>query len=381
MSDPIYGPQVKRPLRVRVLQIASLVLAIAGLILLYLYSVNRDIPTVRVAEITPTMNFAYVKIAGEVTRDAYVFKSGGVVFNLHDGSGEIAVMGGRSQAGALENAGKLPRRGDQVEVAGSLSVSADREVKLRMQSAEQLTLRRKVHPASFSLQPSVLIPLSKITPAQKGDAVTVTGTLKKITLPKPGSKAPYVLTLKEDGAELAVIFWDKVFQGLERKLPTLGKTIRARGRVDVYKEKLQLKVWEAADLREMSELDAIKTAPASPARSERLAPPIESESTGRASLSERAVRITDITAEQKGEVFTVVGTLGEPKSIRGGVIYPITDESGEMVVLFWDKNVSGEERDALESGIRLHVTAPLEVYKGVLELIPENAGAFSVEGK
>jgi len=89
--------------------------------------------------------------------------------------------------------------------------------------------------------------------------------------------------------------------------------------------------------------------------------------------------IAEITAAQKGEVFTVVGMLGEPKSIRGGVIYPITDNSGEMVVLFWDKQVSGEERDALESGVRLRVTAPLVVYKGVLELIPEDAGAFIVE--
>ena len=91
--------------------------------------------------------------------------------------------------------------------------------------------------------------------------------------------------------------------------------------------------------------------------------------------------ISSITAEQKGEVFTIVGTLGEPKSIRGGVIYPIADDSGEMVVLFWDKNVSGEERDALESGVRLRVTAPLVVYKGILELIPEDVGSFCVERK
>jgi len=353
MSDPVYGPQVKRPLRVRVLQIASLVLAVAGLVLLYLYSVNRDIPTVRVSEIRPTMNFAYVRIAGKVTRDAYVFKSGGMVFNLHDGSGEIAVMGGRAQAEALEKAGKLPRRGDRVEVAGSLSVSADQEIKLRMQSAEQLTLRRK----NTVSAPSVSrIQLADITSAQKGDTVSVIGTLKKVSLPKPGSKAPYALTLEEDGVELEVIFWDEVFQGLEKKLPTLGKTISARGRVDVYKDTIQLKVWEATDLR------------------------VVEESVVPALLTERSVsQIADITAEKKGEVFTISGTLGEPKSIRGGVIYPITDDSGEMVVLFWDKQVSGEERDALESGVRLRVTAPLVVYKGVLELIPENAGAFLVE--
>ncbi len=386
MSDPVYGPQVKRPMRVRVLQMASLVLAVAGLGLLYLYSINRDIPTVRVSGITPTMNFAYVKIEGEVTRDAYIFKSGGIVFNLHDGSGEIAVMGGRAQAEALKNTGKLPRRGDRVEVAGSLSVSADQDVKLRMQSAEQLTLRRK---RKVSIPALSRISLSDITPAQKGDTVSVIGTLKEISIPRPGSKAPYVLTLKEDGTELAVIFWDNVFQGLEQKLPTLGKTLSARGRVDVYKGVLQLKVWEAADLRERSELDLFHHESNNVANvylysgNVRPEAPLSARfpNTGKRDyiLEKEAVSIADITAEQKGEVFTVVGTLGEPKSIRGGVIYPIADDSGEMVVLFWDKQVSGEERDALESGIRLRVTAPLVVYKGVLELIPEDVGSFRVE--
>jgi DNA/RNA endonuclease YhcR with UshA esterase domain len=350
---PVYGSQVKRPIRVRVLQIASVILAVAGLILLYLYSVNRDIPLVRIDSVTPTMNFAYVRISGLVTRDAYVFQSGGVVFNLDDGSGEIAVMGGRAQAEALENAGRLPRRGDRVEVAGSLSVSADREVKLRMQSADQLVLQRKQ--AAVSAAPeSSSVGLADITAAQKGEQVSVTGVLKEITIPGPGSKAPYVLTLEQGGAQLEVIFWDKVFQGLERKLPMPGKTIRATGRVDVYKSKVQLKVWEAADLQEVTEA-------ANP-------------------LPDGAVSsIASITAERKGETFTVVGTLGEPRSIPGGVIYPIKDESGEMVVLFWDKKVSGEERDALEEGVTLRVTAPLVVYKGTLELIPEDVGAFQVE--
>lgn len=352
-SDPVYGPQVKRPLRVRVLQYASLVLAVAGLILLYLYSVNRDIPVVRVADITPTMNFAYVRIVGEVTRDAYVFDSGGVVFNMKDGSGEIAVMGGRAQAEALENAGRLPRRGDQVDVAGSLSVSADQEVKLRMQSAEQLILQRK---KKFIAQPVSRITISDITPAQKGDTVSVVGTLKKISVPPPGSKVPYVLTLEENGTELGLIFWDEVFQGLEQKLPTIGKLISARGRVEVYKETVQLKIWEADDLSEVTERATLDL-----------------------SVERPVSRIADITAEQKGEVFTIAGTLGEPKSIPGGVIYPITDGSGEMVVLFWDKQVSGEERDALESGVRLRVTAPLVVYKGTLELVPVDAGGFAVE--
>ncbi|MFA7257163.1 MAG: hypothetical protein WC047_06285 [Kiritimatiellales bacterium] len=352
---PVYGPQVKRPLRVRVLQYASLVLAIAGLVLLYLFSVNRDIPLVKVGDITPTMNFAYVRIAGEVTRDAYVFKSGGIVFNMKDGSGEIAVMGGRAQADALEAAGKLPCRGDQVDVAGSLSVSADQEVKLRMQSAEQLRLTRKRATPYYAATES-RIALSDVTADRKGDQVTVVGTLKTVDVPGPGSKAPYVLTLAEDGATLAVIFWDDVFQGLDKKLPMPGKLISARGKVDVYKDAIQLKVWDARDLRVVTEQEI------------------------KAPVSELPLsRIADIKAQQQGEVFTVSGTLGEPRSVRGGVIYPLMDDSGEIAVVFWDKQVSGEERDTLESGVRVRVTAPLVIYKGTLELVPVDVGGFKVE--
>lgn len=373
MSDPVYGHQVKRPMRVRALQAASLVLAVAGLILLYLYSVNREIPTVQISEITPTMNFAYVQITGEVTRDAYIFKSGGIVFNLNDGTGEIAVMGGRAQAEALKNAGKLPRYGDRVEVAGSLNVSAEQEIKLRMQSATQMTLRRK-RKARRLVEPN--ISLSDIKPAHKGDTVFVVGLLKEISLPRPGSKAPYVLTIEDAGTELEIIFWDKVFQGLEQKLPTLGQKLSARGRVDIYRGKLQLKIWEATELRELTELEGREY------RTSNKDPKKEPEKEPEKEKKERhggLFRIDDITANQEGDIFTVIGTLGEPRSIRRGVIYPIADESGEMVVLFWDKQVSGEERDALESGIRLRVTAPLVVYKGILELVPENVGAFSVE--
>lgn len=246
---PAYGPQVKRPLRVRVLQYASLVLAFAGLALLYLFSVNRDIPLVRVGEITPTMNFAYVRMAGEVTRDAYVFQSGGIVFDIKDGSGEITVMGGRAQAQSLAAAEKIPRRGDRIEVAGSLSVSADQETKLRIQSTDQLILNRK-RTATVPVAEN-RVRLADVTAAHKGDLVTVSGTLKSIDIPGPGSKTPYVLTLAANGAELAVVFWEDVFQGLDKKLPMPGKLISACGRVGVYKDVVQLKVREADDLRIM----------------------------------------------------------------------------------------------------------------------------------
>ncbi|NOU36960.1 MAG: hypothetical protein HOO88_09350 [Kiritimatiellaceae bacterium] len=245
---PVYGQQVKRPLRIQVLRYASLVLAFAGLFLLYLFSINREIPLIRIGDVTPTMNFATVRIAGEVTRDAYVFQSGGIVFDMKDGSGEIAVMGGRIQAQALEAAGKLPHSGDRIEVTGSLIVSVDQEPKLRIQSVDQLVLSRKrtIAPSAVSSAR-----IADVTAAHKGEQLTVTGILKTIDIPGPGSKSPYTLTLEENGAKLAVVFWEDVFQRMDKKLPLPGKLISARGRVGVYKDAVQLKVWEAGDLRVM----------------------------------------------------------------------------------------------------------------------------------
>jgi hypothetical protein len=242
---PACGPQGDRPLRVRVLRYASLVLATAGLVLLYLYSVSRDIPAVRVADITQTMNFAGVRMAGEVSGDTFIFKSGGMVFNLNDGSGEIAVLGGRAQADALKAAGKIPRRGDRVEVRGTLSVSEGQEPKLRMQSSG-LVLHRKPAAVRSAGNP---IPLADITAARQGQWISVAGTLKSVDIPGPGSKKPYVLTLEEGGAQLAVIFWEDVFQGLEQGLPVPGSRVCADGRIDVYKGVAQLRIREAADLR------------------------------------------------------------------------------------------------------------------------------------
>lgn len=253
-NNPVYGFQVKRPVRIRVLQVASLVLAVAGLILLYLFSVNRDIPRIRIGEITPAMNFAIVRISGEVIRDTHIFQSGGMVFNLRDGSGEIAVMGGRAQAEALTSTRQLPRRGDRVDVAGSLSVGADQQIKLCIHSSRQLFLQR--NRAEFSSEETPRVPLADVTINRRGDTVTVIGTLTAIDIPGPGAKTPYILTLEEGGAELKVVFWDDVFQEMRKRLPPPGKTISASGRIEVYQDTVQLKVRAAGDLQPVSVADA-----------------------------------------------------------------------------------------------------------------------------
>ena len=252
-GGPEYGLRVKQPLQVKTLRVASLVLACAGLFLLYRFSVYSDFPLVRAGEITPAMNFACVRVSGEVMRDASVLPSGGLVFTLKDRSGEIAVFGSRAQTEELKASGKLPRRGDQVETAGSLNVSAGQGIRLRMQSLDRLTLVREL--SSGSTDP--FLRLAEISVAKRGWQIVTRGVLKTVTVPGPGSGAPCSLILEEDGVELPVVFWDDAFSSPERKIPVPGKVLEVRGRVDVYKDEVRLRLQDISALRVISGKDRL----------------------------------------------------------------------------------------------------------------------------
>jgi len=125
-----------------VLRVAALVLAVAGLVFLYLVACRRELPLVRVGDVTPLMNFAYVRVAGTVERNAYVSRKEGRVdylsFSVDDGSGQLRVRAYGDVARRLAEKGMAPRRGMSVDVAGNLSVSGDGRIGLRLQAMEQL---------------------------------------------------------------------------------------------------------------------------------------------------------------------------------------------------------------------------------------------------
>ena len=132
---------------VRHLKYAAVLLGIVGLGLLYLAASRKPMSAVRVADITPTMNFAYVRIAGAVVRDAYVSKDDGetdyLSFLVDDGSGRIRIAAYGSVARALVGGDRVPQRGDQASAAGTLSVDADGTARLRVQSSRQVSITRQ----------------------------------------------------------------------------------------------------------------------------------------------------------------------------------------------------------------------------------------------
>ncbi|MFO7870548.1 MAG: hypothetical protein R6V03_03850 [Kiritimatiellia bacterium] len=128
---PYCGADSAKPGFLRLLRRLSLAAAAAGVLFLYLMAVNRELPLIKVSDITPTMNFAYVRVRGKVIRKPYVGRDepgsspSYVSFSLNDGTGVLRAVAYRQAASKLHEAGLIPAEGERVEVSGSLSVSAE----------------------------------------------------------------------------------------------------------------------------------------------------------------------------------------------------------------------------------------------------------------
>lgn len=141
---PFCDADARRPLSLRVLRGACVLLAVAGATFLLLMVRNRDLPLVTAAEITPVMNFACVRVAGVVEREPYVSRRGGRVdylsFLVNDGSGCVRVAAYGETARRLIDADGLPQKGASVDVSGSLRAGANGKIRLQLQAVGQLKI-------------------------------------------------------------------------------------------------------------------------------------------------------------------------------------------------------------------------------------------------
>ncbi|MDD4735039.1 MAG: OB-fold nucleic acid binding domain-containing protein [Kiritimatiellae bacterium] len=458
---PHCGARVNKRLSVRATRYAAIFLSVVGLGLLYWMAISQKIPLIKIGDITPTMNFAYVRIEGTVTSDTRIFKESGLVrslrFDIHDDTGEIPVTAYQTQARELIEKGLVPRPGDHISVAGSLSVAADDRILLRIQVADQVSLVQE------ELERT---PINELTP--ESGAVLIEGTIVKVMAPQPGKKQPWSILIADDSGTANLSFWEDVYADIENKNKLIqGQNIRLRSSIKLYKGKIQLGLARAADLEF---LDTALTTP-TPVKMLQRADDITIEEItadmkgrtietegriiqfqesptpdkvpsrivledGTATVTivywdnvaqelgdkkpEEGIRlqvrgvvdvykdtvqlkvnyadqlefyqmppskpeakpditlIGEIGEPGEGEVVTVSGRLGAPKSIKSGVIYPVKDKTGAIQMLLWDRNIPGEFRDNLVTGKTVTVTGTLKLYKGELEIIPESSHAIRI---
>lgn len=121
------------------LRIIALLIGIGGVGLLYLTARHKEIPVVLIADISPTMNYAYVRIAGTVSERPYVGRDNSKVsFVVDDGTGTIRVEARGRVSRALAEQDGIPRAKSDVEIIGCLRATADRDPKLYVRSADHV---------------------------------------------------------------------------------------------------------------------------------------------------------------------------------------------------------------------------------------------------
>ena len=324
---PHCGAYVRKRVSLRVVRWGAILLGTLGLFLLYLMSIHKDIPIVKIGEIEPTMNFAYVRIAGTVVGDTRVYRTGtaitGLRFHIDDGTGEIPVNAYKKQAIAMVEQDQLPRMGDHVDVAGSLSVSADDQIRLRMQAMDQLHIDSMAVPS---------VSLRELRRRSDPSPVSVEAVIDKINVPPPGSGKPWKLRISDGTASMDVSFWDDVYQDIPNKEKLgPGMAIRARVQPDEYRGRTQLKLGTGRDL------EFLKEAPAD---------------------------IGTILKKEELEAEGVVKNFYRAK--RDAVPNLLILQSGdeETVVVFWNDIRSQLDIDIFEKGMRLQVKGILDEYKG-----------------
>jgi DNA/RNA endonuclease YhcR with UshA esterase domain len=157
-------------------------------------------------------------------------------------------------------------------------------------------------------------------------------------------------TLTDGTGSIILLLWQNVLEDLRDRYDLVpGSQVRVRGRIEEYQGDLEIIPQDASSV-------IIVT------RGERS--PIE----------ERAV--SGITPSDEGRVFVVEGTVARTE-VHDWLYLWIHDGTGEILI-YAPERVVQYMPTGVTAGTRLRVTGEVDIYKGVLEIIPLAAADIEV---
>lgn len=324
------------------------------------------------------MNFAYVRISGEVVSDARVFQEGDRVgslrFSVDDGTGVIDVRAVREKARGLVDANRVPRAGDRVELTGSLNVSSD-SISLWLQVPEQMKLERGVE---------VVDPLGSLTAEKAGRAVLVEGRVVRVEAPRPGSRAPWRLLIQDDSGEAPAVFFDDVYRTLANPAAlTPGTRLKGRARVGEYRGVLQLTLGQGLELFEDPPFVAKDDVILLPVPSVVAAP--DAPPSGATPVAPRPspppatpTRLADLSRAMQGQIVRVSGrvVLVSPPpatSPRAPWRVELEAEAARAVLVFWSDVAQTLGAVVPAVGDRFEAEGKVKLYREALQIEIHNA--------
>jgi len=338
---PYCGARVGGRVSLKAVKIAAVVLAVVGLIGLWWAGRQLPIPLLTVEETQGTMNMAYVRVRGRISRSLTYDPNGGyLAFWVDDGTGEVRISSYRDVTAALLAAGKIPAPGDRVEVAGTLRIRED-FVALTLNTAEHLQLERP--------EP-VAVKIGTLTALDEGLRVRLEGEVQRVLVPYEGLT---ILTLQDDTGAISVAV-DETLTTLTGALPEVveGQTLVVTGTVTLYRDEPQLTPASVADIV-LTAAPVVEETPPRP--------------------------LNMLSADEAGAWVRASGRVVALTGFKGGVKATLDDGTGQVEVLLWQRVYDAlPEPTTVDVGAELEVQGELSVYEGVLELEPAQPGDVSV---
>jgi DNA/RNA endonuclease YhcR with UshA esterase domain len=330
---PYCGADVGQRISVRVFRYASLVIGFLGLAVLLFVARRSQVPVVEIGGLRGTMNWAYVRVEGLVTRQpTYDAESQTLRFWVGDGTGEIMVMAYRPEAEWLLSESRTPVMGDGIALEGTLRVREDFQYLIL--DVPQQTEIQPVEPVEMAI--------SEVSADLLYRKVTVRGAIR-------GDRTPYeglrVLTVRDATGEIEVaLAAEATVVGGGWPDLSLGQPVQVVGAVDQYRGQPQVSVGRGRDLVVLDEPVAI-----APAR-----------------------RTGTVSAADAGGMALVEGLIVKVDPFSAGVKYALDDGSGAVTLLLWqDLLQSLADREMLVRGATVRALGEVAEYGGELEVVPE----------
>ncbi|HEY4722216.1 MAG TPA: OB-fold nucleic acid binding domain-containing protein, partial [Anaerolineae bacterium] len=322
-------------MRIRTFGLASIVVALAGLAVLWFFATRAPIAHLKIGDVQSTSNYAYAQISGTVTRGPnYNAASQSLTFWVRDETGEIMVAAFRSPVQELIAANKIPVPGDNVSVQGTLRVR-EAVPSLSLDSASAITLVRATDQAARR-------DLASITAADALHGVTVRGVVRAIRTPYEGLK---LISLRDATGpiDVAISADTEALLGAAPQV-AVGQAVQVIGTVTLYDSTPQITLNRGADLSLLNE-------------------PIETA---------KAAALNDLAESDAGRWVRISGTVEKVAPFSAGTRVTLSDNGQRLTVLFWqDLWTTLSIATQIQPGAQLSVQGEVSVYRGQIEIAPE----------
>ncbi len=242
---------VQKRLSIRVFKWIAIFTSTAGLLMLLFYARHVQTPEVKIAELGPLSNFAHVRIEGRVDRSFGIHpKWGSLGFIIAQKDEEdnerntIRVSAYSKVAKSIEAKQMVPVKGDIISVEGQVRFQKDTP-SLLINAPEHIRFIRRSNQEPEEIKN---IDPDKLSHSELGNFVRVTGSVISTRTFPTGM----IINIDDGSSGLPV--WIPKQYGEEGLTLNPGDLIEAVGKVETFKDKLEIKVYREKSLKVLSKV-------------------------------------------------------------------------------------------------------------------------------